>query len=107
MRMLQAFLSGVKPASTMPKPACMKNTRNAATSTQSVFNPWSSNWTVGPSSAAEVVPAASSTNNHVATDRQPSRQTDLLRSAITFLCLHVGPLFHRRERFALFVTNTS
>jgi hypothetical protein len=37
MMMLPAFLARVKPASTMAKPACMKKTRAAPTSTQIVF----------------------------------------------------------------------
>ena len=37
MMMLPAFFARVKPVSTMAKPACMKNTRAAATSTQMVL----------------------------------------------------------------------
>ena len=36
MRMLTAFLARVNPDSTIANPACIKNTRNAATSTHSV-----------------------------------------------------------------------
>jgi hypothetical protein len=35
--MLQAFLALVKPASTIAKPACMKNTKNAATQVQTML----------------------------------------------------------------------
>ena len=37
MMMLPAFFARVKPVSTMAKPACMKNTRAAAISTQMVL----------------------------------------------------------------------
>ncbi len=36
VRMLQVFFDRMKPASTMPNPACIKNTRNAAMSTHTV-----------------------------------------------------------------------
>ena len=39
VRMLQVFLALIKPASTIPKPACMKNTRNAPSRTQTVYRP--------------------------------------------------------------------
>ena len=39
VNILQVFLARIKPASTMPKPACMKNTKNAAIRTQTVSKP--------------------------------------------------------------------
>tara|TARA_B100000315_G_scaffold185287_1_gene174383 strand:+ start:416 stop:694 length:279 start_codon:yes stop_codon:yes gene_type:complete len=39
VKILQVFLALIKPASTMPNPACIKNTKNAAISTQTVSRP--------------------------------------------------------------------
>lgn len=71
--MFTAFLARVNPVSTSAKPACMKNTRNAARHVHTIFRfVWSSSFTaaasVPPSAAAA---AAANTVTHPATLRQP------------------------------------
>ena len=52
MRILQAFLARIRPASTMANPACMKNTRNAARHVQRTLTSSSRLSTAYASSAA-------------------------------------------------------
>jgi hypothetical protein len=59
---LAAFFDRMRPVSTMPKPACMKNTSAAAISTQSVSSPSRTDAAFG-ASCAIAGPAASSTTS--------------------------------------------
>jgi hypothetical protein len=60
---LAAFFDRMRPVSTMPKPACMKNTIAAAISTQSVSSPSKTVSTAGESCDAIAGPVAISTTS--------------------------------------------